>query len=100
MVESKAPLDELSQLHVTFSKVKLSLAKLNQAIWPGQSGSPWFGEPVDSFLRQCRSAEDRALVRLEHRQPAGEVGGVIRSGLQGDPKICTKEGCTDFGNIS
>jgi hypothetical protein len=34
-------------------------------------------EPMDGFLRQGCSGENRALVCLKHGDPTGKVGGVV-----------------------
>jgi len=49
-------------------------------------------QPVRGFLGEGGSRENRALVSLQHLQPAGDIGGVIRPRLAGQRQIRAEEG--------
>ena len=51
---------------------------------------------VHSPLRVAGSGEDEALVALQHRQPAGDVGGMVGPHLRRDAQIRTKKGAAQF----
>jgi hypothetical protein len=55
-------------------------------------------QKICCLLSMRRCGEDRALVVLQHLQPALDVGGMVGARLGGEPKVCAKKRCAKLCN--